>query len=116
MANCGAVVGLRSLFPRSHATGERIPTDTISDGARHSDRFLKTEKLLTNLMRRCKLLSTQPPRKSQTNQEVRLDKETFSRVESLSVLHPVATTAPRGLPARGPRSALGTDLICFNGR
>jgi len=24
---------------------------------------------------------------------------------------PVASTTPRGLPARGPRSALGTDLI-----
>src|SRR5687767_5552412 len=29
----------------------------------------------------------------------------------VTALHPVASTTPRGLPARGPRSAPGTDCI-----
>src|SRR5207245_6579023 len=39
------------------------------------------------------------------------DQETNDRFRPRLRLCPVASTTPRGLPARGPRSAPGTDLI-----
>jgi len=40
------------------------------------------------------------------------DRVTILAIPILAISRdPVASTTPRGLPARGPRSALGTDLI-----
>src|SRR6266446_7675154 len=39
------------------------------------------------------------------------DQETNDRFRPRLRLYPVASTTPRGLPARGPRSAPGTDFI-----
>jgi hypothetical protein len=47
----------------------------------------------------------------------RLPREDFHLSDHLrfQAHHPVATTTPRGLPARGPRSAPGTDLVpCYS--